>query len=518
MYYHLLTVKARDKAYLSHTSDSLILSVLRYYERRNDKKHLPEAYYYAGRVCADLQDAPQALGYYQKAADLLEGNTDYRLITVAYSQMGELFLYQDVYEEALKAYRKAYQYAAKLEDRRGMVINLCKIGSTFTGLNNADSALYYYQEALRQAERQKDKSMLVLPLNRIVDLYEQLEEYDSAWQALQRLIQLPSQNQSTILANIADFYYCTNNLDSASSYCQQLLTYDDIYIQQSAHWKLANIAQKQSDVRRALEHLQYYHEYTDSIKKITDSENIRKLQSLYNYQLREKENGRLKVANARQTQWIVCAIFILALLVAIYIAHIQYSLRKRNLLRRQVEKLEQLKEEQYRQSTAFIEDNRRKIESLEHELLTRQKDNVTMRQLLLAQKEQILQMNCKVEADRKERNLAEIALRQSDIYNKFHQAAKDDTVAINNKDWEQLSNKIDLCFNDFTKCLRAFYPISDIDMKICLLLKIDINVTGISSLIHRSKSTVVSARKKMYEKTHGEAGKPEQWDAFINSL
>lgn len=120
MYYHLLTVKARDKAYLSHTSDSLILSVLRYYERRNDKKHLPEAYYYAGRVCADLQDAPQALGYYQKAADLLEGNKDYRLITVVYSQMGELFLYQDVYEEALKAYRKAYQYAAKLEDRRGI--------------------------------------------------------------------------------------------------------------------------------------------------------------------------------------------------------------------------------------------------------------------------------------------------------------------------------------------------------------------------------------------------------------
>ncbi|MDY2916896.1 MAG: amino acid ABC transporter permease, partial [Muribaculaceae bacterium] len=48
-YYDLLTVKARDKAYITHTSDSLILSVIDYYRSR-DSRHLPEALYYGGRV------------------------------------------------------------------------------------------------------------------------------------------------------------------------------------------------------------------------------------------------------------------------------------------------------------------------------------------------------------------------------------------------------------------------------------------------------------------------------------
>ena len=142
MYYQLLTIKAKDKAYITHTSDSLIRQVLHYYENTNDKKHLPEAYYYAGRVYSDLGDAPQALDYYQKAAERLEGSTDYQLLKVVYSQMGELFLFQDVYEEAMEAYRKAYQYAAMIKDNRGMIINLRNIGTTFTALTMR-TALYF---------------------------------------------------------------------------------------------------------------------------------------------------------------------------------------------------------------------------------------------------------------------------------------------------------------------------------------------------------------------------------------
>ncbi len=79
MYYQLLTIKARDKAYITHTSDSLILEVLHYYEKRKDKKHLPEAYYYAGRIYRDLGDAPQALEYFFKAIDVSSACMNYRL-------------------------------------------------------------------------------------------------------------------------------------------------------------------------------------------------------------------------------------------------------------------------------------------------------------------------------------------------------------------------------------------------------------------------------------------------------
>lgn len=71
-YYQLLTIKARDKAFLPHPSDSLILAVLHYYEQGGDPRLLPEAYYYAGRVTRDLGDAPQAVDYFHAALDAIE--------------------------------------------------------------------------------------------------------------------------------------------------------------------------------------------------------------------------------------------------------------------------------------------------------------------------------------------------------------------------------------------------------------------------------------------------------------
>ena len=65
--YDLLALKAQDKADLPLTSDSLILDILQYYEHGGDPNLLPEAYYYAGRVYRELGDAPQAIGYFQKA-------------------------------------------------------------------------------------------------------------------------------------------------------------------------------------------------------------------------------------------------------------------------------------------------------------------------------------------------------------------------------------------------------------------------------------------------------------------
>lgn len=80
MRYNLLCIKAQDKAYITHTSDSLIQQVVRYYRKHKDKTYLPEALYFAGRVYRDLGDAPQALEYFQRAISHSTEDTDYKLI------------------------------------------------------------------------------------------------------------------------------------------------------------------------------------------------------------------------------------------------------------------------------------------------------------------------------------------------------------------------------------------------------------------------------------------------------
>lgn len=566
MYYQLLNIKAQDKAYITHTSDSLILEVLHYYKDKKDKTHLPEAYYYAGRVYSDLGDAPQALDYYQKAAELLEGSTDYRLLKVIYSQMGELFLFQDVYEEAMKAYKKSYQYQACINDKRGMIISLCNIGATFTGFGNADSAFYYYQQAYEQARKYGKKLLIRRTQFCLISLYTQLKQYDSAITTLHSLDQSQPYSQVADYAIAADLYLQIGEKDSATYYYNKLLEFDDIYAQQAAHFGLAEIAQKEFNCQSVMEHISYYNEYTDSIKKITNSGTIQQMQSLYNYQLREKKNIQLERKNAQQKFWLTIILWVLSISIFLFFIYFYSNKHKKLQLQNSLKEVKRQKEELHQRSTLFIEENKRKIEELEiaiqentknknkmQALLQNQKEQIlqkeklceknaqlieentikiteleqriqtnnasydSMQRLLKAQKEQILRMNCKIEADQEEQALAEIAFHQSDIYNKFRDAANGNKT-IEAKDWEILRIKTDRCYKDFTARLQAIYPVTDIEMKICLLLKIKISVTGISLLTGRSKSAIVSARKKLYEKTHGETGKPEQWDAFILSL
>lgn len=92
MYYQLLAIKAKDKAYITHTSDSLIKKVVSYYQKTNDENYLLEAYYFAGRTYHDLNDAPQALDCYQKAAGKITANTSQQFTYLIHYQIGMLYL------------------------------------------------------------------------------------------------------------------------------------------------------------------------------------------------------------------------------------------------------------------------------------------------------------------------------------------------------------------------------------------------------------------------------------------
>lgn len=127
MYYYLLCIKADDKAYISHTSDSLIQVVLHYYEKNNDRQHLPEAYYYAGRVYRDLGDAPQALDYFQQAAISIkeQKSTDSRLKSMIYYQTGLIHLYQGIYDKALEAFKQSKENTEWAKDSI-FLVSICE--------------------------------------------------------------------------------------------------------------------------------------------------------------------------------------------------------------------------------------------------------------------------------------------------------------------------------------------------------------------------------------------------------
>lgn len=518
MYYQLLTIKAKDKAYIAHTSDSLMLEVLLYYEKKKDKKYLPEAYYYAGRVYRDLGDAPQALDYFFKAIKSAKDCTNYRLISRIYSQIGMLYLYQDTYNEALEVFRKAYQYNILADDSTGVIYNLRDIGRTFTTLNCADSSLYYYKKALTYAERIHKNHLMGIVQGELSGLYIQLEMYPEAFAAIQYSNKyIKGHNTAPYYAILADYYYSINQLDSATYYYTKVVNFNDFYQKQGGYKGLGNIAYKKGQYKAAMEYSYKYLTYTDSIKKITDTNTIRKMQSLYNYQSREKHNHELQQKNEKQKLLIIILTAAIALSITLTIIHQQYNNRKKQKAQEKQRLLNEYKEKQYHESLQYIEYNKKQLYQLEETLKQAENEKNELKlNLINAQKELLEHTNKQVEAKQKSLQISEAALKSSDIYKKFHLANGDSKLK--EEDWNTLSEMIDKTYCRFTARLYTLHPFNEKEIRICLLIKIDLKPSQIAPLIPCAKQTLTSIRKKMYEKTHNQPGSPELWDEFIREF
>lgn len=514
MYYDLLTVKARDKAYIRHTSDSLIRSVLRYYERQDDKKHLPETYYYAGRVYSDLGDAPQALNYFIRASETADGK-DYDLLGRIYSQIGTLYLYQAVYDKALPVFRKCYQYNLLEGDSTALVYAIRNIGRTYSVLNQVDSALYYYKEADSLAIKLGSNFLRRRVNGELSAYYTQLGMYKEAYESMFMERQKIGKNDTaSFCCTAARYYFSVNQIDSAYYYSKRMTEMERYSYKKEGYEGLARIARLRGNYEKAFEYFDKYLVYADSTSELVRTEAVRKINALYNYQLREEENNRLQMQNRQQKNYIVWITASMVVVVALFFAYRQNRKRKEEGRINQLQKLKALEEQKYRQSQEFIEENKKRIAELEKELqASKIVQNQPQQELLHARKQSLEKDNEQVEAYRRLEAEAVKALETSDIFRKCHEV--DGNLSV--EDWQTLTAAIDSTYSQFTHRLKDLYPVSEVELQVCLLLKIGISSTRIAQLVLRSKQAVTSIRKRLYKKVFGREGTPDEWDQFIRN-
>lgn len=183
MRHALATVKARDKAYITHTSDSLIRPVLDYYSSRPSSDTLrPVAFYYAGRVYSDLGDTPRALDYFQQALDAIPADQNIGLRSIIHAQMGGLFYNQLMLDEAIAETKEGLRYDIIEQKPIKETQSLQSLGFYYLVLHKYDSAEFYYNSALERAKGAKlidiERQILrQLAMNNLVQgRYEKAEE------------------------------------------------------------------------------------------------------------------------------------------------------------------------------------------------------------------------------------------------------------------------------------------------------------------------------------------------------
>ena len=523
MYYHLLTIQAKDKQYITHTNDSLINSIVSFYEDYDDKERLMMAYFYQGSVYRDMNDAPRALKAFQQAMDLNVPNHD--LQAKACNQMGTLFMYQGLYDEAIRVNRKAIELYLLQGKHHKISYFQRDIARMYDVKNMPDSALHYYQNACHTALTDGDSVRYYGILGELGGFCYDMGKTDKA---LQILIQAESsmhiKNKSHIYSILGYLYNDFQNWDSAYYYKKKVLKIGNMDKRYDSYVELAKLEYKKGKHQEANLYLQNAVDLNDSIRHMTQIETIAKINSLYNYQHTETKNNQLKQIKEKQEKQILILLLFLLICTLCYIIFYFVQKEKKQKELETEKQLKEMAEIKYATSIEVIRCNEEKIRVLNTELqkALQEKDTLKAEQLQIQQKK-LQSHNEEIVLLRKEQDLRIIAFQRSTIYQEFKQAAINENInlcstKLKNK-WEELESAIDETYPLFIERLTLFCPkLSVVEKQVCLLTKAGISPIGIATILKYSRQGITNIRTRIHKRIQKAGKKYATFDVFIESF
>ena len=513
----LRRIQAADKAFVVQESTDEIDSIVHYFEKHPSKELLPLSYYYAGRIYSDLEDAPQALDYFQK---VLECEPQDSLAALAHSQMGSLLLRQRMVTASIEHVQAAYEYDVQQADTTGIIFDLRDMGNAFRCTEDeVDSCLNYYEEALRLATEQGDTLMQEELKGSIAVYLIQTDSLQAARQLLHPLLvdinQRDASSASTLRSIAAEYYLKTGNADSACIYFEKLTESGTLYAKQEAYRQLAKHSLAKGNLQKAADLLHNYEKYTDSIAITMQTEALSQADALFNYRLREQENQRLTKTMTKTKTIAAGAIGLLLLSGFTMLFLHERNKRKQIVQQLHMERMKEVQEQQYKRSLAYMEENEKKMKELEEQMEKAGQENTQLRKTI----QKLKYANELASIQILEHQQADKQVKSSSIYQRIQMRLNNkESIGMNDKIWKELEEVVEQAHNGFLKRVEDLCPLNWQERNLCLLLKAGFSPSNIAILTAHSKQSISSTRSRLYERTFLEKGTPSQWDEFVLSI
>ena len=334
-FHDFLTVKARDKAFVTHESDSLILDVIDYYSAYQSDPIYPESLYYGGRVYSDLGDYPTALQYFQQALDNPKQAPDTTdLKSRLNSQMGVLLQKLRLYDKAIPYFSQMLSQKMKEQDSSGIVYAQQGLGIVYYNLgtmSQVDSIRNHYLETTDSILTRSLDYAAMLPdifsADSKVFLAGVKQAKGDIASALTLIRNTPALvdplQRNVALAYAADIYLNAGVLDTAFTYAHELILNEDALNKKTGYRIILSPEFRKHLHPDTLN--QYYTDYKDILESYFD-DNANELallqESQYNYKLHEREKLKEHAANER-LRWIIAGVIILALITTSLLLYVK---------------------------------------------------------------------------------------------------------------------------------------------------------------------------------------------------
>lgn len=512
-YYDFMRIKASDKMYVRHTSDSLVLSVIDYYSGHGGDTLYAEALYYGGRVYSDMGDYPMSLRYFQSALDRMPQDFEKpRLRGHVLSQTGRLLNTLYLYEQAVPYMEKVIAIDSITGDSVNLVNDRQLLGAILMHSKKYDIAKTQFLKAKELAETVVPES--VMERNMYLAAIEYYDgDADTASRMIGEIIRnSPENNHDITQAYGAKMYLKSGDYDLAYRCAKWLIDSADVDYKLIGYKVMLTpelIERVEKDV--VMRYVSDFAELTEDVMNSYEAEQVVQQTSLYNYSVHERQ--KVAAEESRDKMWnVVVGVVVLSLLLCIVVIYLKNRNNQQLIkLHETLELVSVLKERVTKDNIHDVSDGADEdsglpevlisdVESLRKrlrdELLSLQKGNSTSENIPLDI------FNSKVYADIREYlEQGKPIPEKSDI-------------------WDDLRSVVQNASGDFMEHLHllAGGRLNNQDVDMAMLIKCGFTPSQVSILLARSKGTITYRRDVLSKKIFNQKMGTKELDNLIRLL
>ena len=530
----LLMTQAQYKNQIEQ-SDSLINIAYSYFTKHDNAQRKALALYYKGILRHKSHHAEDALSFYLEAATEIEKTNDYQLGFLINSEVGLMYLYRKLNDYAMEYFEKAHHNAELSDNQTYIAFSFIYIARAFSQKKQYNKAIEYYEKAIKIGQVNNYPTILASAMNETSFLFLKTGENKKALQYAKDCIKIKKTDQR--IFSLGDTYRYLKMYDSAYFYLNQACLSPNIHTARSAYQALYYISQEEKDYKKAVEYSNKLWFYQDSIGKTDRNKALIEMQEKYDQQKIINENNLSQIKKDRIIRNVLIALIILSFIIAI-----TNYLYQRKIVSQKQEILE--KEEKIRYFTMKIHENetlinrnKMRIEELtiqmegSLEIKEQWKEQNKIRQEIQQQNETLKLENNNLQnhisnyaqslkekskeleamehlskenqyLHKREAFLCNQLIKQTELFNKLKT-----TKYIDNKLWQEIKEKIDLLFDNYTKRLCHQIPsLTDGDIQICCLIKLRFSNGDIANMLAISPTSVSKRKLRLKERIVQEIG------------
>lgn len=530
----LLMTQAQYKNQIEQ-SDSLINIAYSYFINQDNAQRKALALYYKGILCHESHHAEDALSFYLEATAEIEKTNDYQLGFLINSEIGLMYLYRKLNDYAMEYFEKAHHNAELSNNQTYIAFSFIYIARAFSQKKQYNKAIEYYEKAIKIGQVNNYPTILASAMNETSFLFLKTGENKKALQYAKDCIKIKKTDQR--IFSLGDTYRYLKMYDSAYFYLNQACLSPNIHTARSAYQALFYISQEEKDYKKAVEYSNKLWFYQDSIGKTDRNKALIEMQEKYDQQKIINENNLSQIKKDRIIRNVLIALIILSFIIAI-----TNYLYQRKIVSQKQEILE--KEEKIRYFTMKIHENetlinrnKMRIEELtiqmegSQEIKEQWKEQNKIRQEIQQQNEMLKLENNKLQnhisnyaqslkekskeleamehpseenqyLHKREAFLCNQLINQTELFNKLKT-----TKYIDDQLWQEIKEKIDLLFDNYTKRLYHQIPsLTDGDIQICCLIKLRFSNGDIANMLAISPTSVSKRKLRLKERIVQEIG------------